>query len=508
MSSTSIDHHPEQLIQEESNHNQSIHDPLISSDKFLNPPSIVDLNEEHLNFDTVLTKIGFGKYQLKVYLIMGTLALAEGANIMAFTLMVPVLSNEWNVSDFINSLQASLIFISFLIGSVLSGQFSDRYGRRKPCIYSCFFMSVFSLASSVSPEIISLICFRIIIGLLVGFFGPLGATLITELTPKQIRGRYMALLTMFMVIGELYGAFVANFFLENLSTGNWRLLIIYCSIPGVLSWLFAIAFLEESPRFLLMTGNSKKAFEIIDKMNKQNGNQNFQILNEMDKKKLLKTIDENKESKSDDLASLKALFFEDRKIITFLIWANWFTSSFVYYGIIVFLPYILEKINDKNNPDDISDIMKIFISTMIEIFAVALAALVIERKGFGRKNSMIIFYGCGFISNLLVFIAKEHLFVGFATASRFFMSITFIFCFQFTSEIYPTKIRTTGIGMANGIGRIGGIVMPWVCVLLVQINIFAPFLFFAGICFISTILSYLLPFDTTGIDLDILNLKK
>lgn len=476
--------------------------------------AISDLNSEnHLNFDTILTKIGFGWYQLKTYLVMGLLAMSEGAQVMAFTLMVPVLSNQWGVSDFLNSLQASLIFVSFLIGSVLSGQFSDRYGRRRPCIYSCFLMCLFSTLSAFSPEIITLICLRVCLGLLVGFFGPLGATMITELTPKQSRGKYMALLTASMVIGELYGALVAYFFLDDLTTGDWRILIIFCTIPGAVSFILALLFLWESPRFELVSGNYSEAFVIIEKMSLDNNSEDYpREMPEEDRRKLIQWAEDmNKESmRSDEVASIKSLFKNERKYITPLIWFNWFTSSFVYYGIIVFMPYILEKISSSQgkSEDDLNDIIKILISTAIEIVSVALAATVIEHKAFGRKNSMIIFYAAGCFTCLVVFFMKEVDFVVFATIARFFLSITIIFCYQYTSEIYPTRIRTTGLGMANGVGRLGGIVMPWVCVALLQINLFAPFLAFASFSFVSSSFSSLFPYDTTGKDLDTVQATK
>lgn len=514
-----------------------------------------------LNFDTLLTKIGFGQYQIKIYSMMGTLALAEGASIMSFTLMVPILSHQWNVSDFVNSLQASLIFISFLIGSVLSGQFADRYGRRKPCLYSSFFMAFLSFLSIFSPNILTLIILRILIALLVGFFGPLGATLITELTPKSVRGKFMALLTMSMVIGELYGALIAFFVLDNLADGNWRLLIFFGALPGVIAWLLGYLYLLESPRYLLLTGKMEEAFDIIGRIDKENGSNGWK--KEVDEEKIRLWCQEMGGSHDKDKASVKALFQNNRGKLTLCLWFNWFASSFVYYGIIVFLPYILEKIPKNNlpsqqlielptqnsnntyrflenyrkfalnsssyliepdfinltsfdqnlgnlknvsssyhNSDSVSDLMKIFLSTAVEIGGVALSASLIDMKSFGRKNSMIIFYTFGALVTFFVFLEKANSFIFLATLARFFMSITFIFCFQYTSEVYPTQIRTTGIGLANGIGRMGGVVMPWICVGLVQIELYSPFLFFGGLCTLAALSSFLLPFDTTGKDLD------
>lgn len=479
-------------------------EPLISQK---NDTDMTDLNPEpRFNFDKILTEIGFGKFQIKTYIIMGLLAMSEGAQIMAFTLMVPVLANEWGVSDFLNSLQASLIFVSFLIGSVTSGQLSDRYGRRKPCIYSSFLMTIFSFISAFSPDIYTLICLRICLGLLVGFFGPLGATMITELTPKNSRGRFMAILTASMVIGELYGSLMAFVFLKNLVTGDWRVLIICCTIPGSFSWLMSLVFLKESPRYELVAGNYTEAFAIIEEMARENNFDEYKTLNGETRRKLVQWSEENNNDlmKLDKAASLESLFRNERKFITPLLWFNWFTSSFVYYGIIVFMPYILEKIStqEPKNEEEMSDIVKILISTATEIVSVGLAAFLIEHKSFGRKNSMIIFYAFGCFTCSVVFVMKEVDFVVFATIARFFLSVTIIFCYQYTSEIYPTKIRTTGLGMANGIGRLGGIIMPWACVGLVQINLFAPFVVFAALSFIASTFSYMFPYDTTGKDLD------
>lgn len=102
----------------------SLDTPLHHKDKF----DIIVKND--LTFDDLLNDVGFGKYQLILYTIMASLALAEGAQVMVFTIMIPILENEWQVQEWENSLQASLIFVSFLVGSVVSGQIADRIGSK------------------------------------------------------------------------------------------------------------------------------------------------------------------------------------------------------------------------------------------------------------------------------------------------------------------------------------------------------------------------------------------
>ena len=82
------------------------------------------------------------------------------------------------------------------------------------------------------------------------------------------------------------------------------------------------------------------------------------------------------------------------------------------------------------------------------------------------------------------------------------MTMTTIFAYLYTAEIYNTKIRTTGIGTASAVGRIGGIFMPWICYSLMSLDIFYPFLLFGILSLSVAILNCSLPFDTLGRELD------
>ncbi len=121
---------------------------------------------------------------------------------------------------------------------------------------------------------------------------------------------------------------------------------------------------------------------------------------------------------------------------------------------------------NQNSTNNFSDIVKLALSTLSEMVSACIASYLIEIKGLGRKNSMIICYTLQGICSIIVYIDAGNNFVLWASACKFFLSMTFIFSYQFTAEVYSTKIRTTGVGMANGIGRSGGGVMPWVTMAL------------------------------------------
>ena len=468
------------------------------------------LNENIMNFDKTLSDLTFGKYQIKIYLIMGFLAFTEGSQIMSFTLLIPFLKQKWGISDFLNNIQISLIFLSLFFGSLVSGKFADKYGRKLPMIYTSGLMVLISFISAFSPNITFLIIIRVMLGFLVGFFAPLGATILTELTPAQVRGRFMALIQLSISFGQVYGILMAKLFIsEDLKTGNWRILTIFCTFPGTIAFILSIFFLKESPRHELILGKYESAFDIIDYMNKQNGQKNFIELEEFEKNKLINWSKELRKDviDGDDSISVKNLLKQKKKKITLLLWFNWFTSSFVYYGIVIFMPDTIKNLDLENSKNKkAADISKILISTVTEIFAVILAATLIDLKHFGRKNSMVIFYSLSVFSLLMVFTGKDT-YIIWATVAKIFIAMTMIFCFQYTTEIYPTKFRTTGIGFASGVGRIGTIFMPIFYFALEKESILTPFFAFSLLSFFAAFASFKLPFDTAGKDLDSLTVE-
>ncbi|KAL4450949.1 hypothetical protein ABPG74_011791 [Tetrahymena malaccensis] len=469
-------------------------------------------NQEIITFDEVLTKIGQGKYQLVIYIVMALIGMTEGAQITIFTLTIPILKHQWDVEDYLNSLQASLVFVGFLIGAMISGQVADRLGRQIPFLVSSCLTFVVTYLTALSTNIYQMIILRFLMGMLVGFFGPLGMTLLAETTPQEQRGRYMSLVTISVSIGQLVALVSGYFILENLQEGNWRMLIVVTVIPGTISWFIIVFWLDESARFLLCSGEYEKSFKILDRMNEVNGKVKFQELDHRMKQGLTNWSKKfNEKFDNNDKASISGLFKGDLKIITPIIWLYMFCLSFVYFGILILLPSLLDKINNiqsdssKSSSDALGeseDMAKLILTTTIEMISGVLASIMIEIKGFGRKNSMINFFLIQGITLFMVYYDDLSRFIFWTTLTKFYQMMNYAFSYQYITEVYSTKVRTTGIGMANSVGRIGGIFMPWICAKLQEYDILLPFLLFSVLSLSMSALLTLLPYDTLGRDID------
>mmetsp|Transcript_14356 Transcript_14356/g.12177 ORF Transcript_14356/g.12177 Transcript_14356/m.12177 type:complete len:109 (-) Transcript_14356:236-562(-) len=106
---------------------------------------------------------------------------------------------------------------------------------------------------------------------MIGFTVPLAPALATELTPVEYRGRGIVALNFFFSVGKFYAVLVAKLCLDNLTSGNWRLMLIGCTLPSLIVFIGVLIFMKESPRFLIATGNIKEGAEILNYISERNG---------------------------------------------------------------------------------------------------------------------------------------------------------------------------------------------------------------------------------------------
>ena len=89
--------------------------------------------------------------------------------------------------------------------------------------------------------------------------------MLAEITPAKHRGRYMAILNMSLLYGQIFGACMAVIFINDAS--NWRALTLTVMIPAVFSIVLQLLYLDESPRYELLLGNVENGTRIVCKAN-------------------------------------------------------------------------------------------------------------------------------------------------------------------------------------------------------------------------------------------------
>jgi sugar porter (SP) family MFS transporter len=173
----------------------------------------------------------------------------------------------------------SSALIGCVIGAVISGMVSDKFGRKWPLLLSAFLFTLSSLGTGAASTYLIFIVFRVIGGVGIGLASALSPMYIAEVAPTHLRGRFVSLNQMTIVIGIL-GAQIINLiiadkvpfgasddFIRSSWNGQigWRWMFYVCAVPSAAFFLLTFL-LPESPRWLMKAGKGDKAFPTLKKI--------------------------------------------------------------------------------------------------------------------------------------------------------------------------------------------------------------------------------------------------
>lgn len=171
----------------------------------------------------------------------------------------------------------------------------------------------------------------------------------------------------------------------------------------------------------------------------------------------------------------------------FILFYTWMVILAVYLGIGMGISGNLDKF--------INPYAVFFMAAVCEFVGVITCHLVLDR--FGRKFPLIVFLTFNAITIYLIpvyFESYPYLAIVFYFMAKYFISAAQITCMIFTSELYPTPLRSTGVGLSVAIARLGGVLAPQINVLSSTLgSIYLPFVIFSVFSLIAAIFCLFLP---------------
>ncbi|WP_026196167.1 MFS transporter [Corynebacterium lubricantis] len=381
-------------------------------------------------------------------------------DLVIFGSVLPILMEKWGISAAQAGLIGSSGLVGMMLGAMVFGVLADRFGRKNILVFAVVLFSLATIACALAPTPVLFAVFRFLTGLGIGGILPTIIAMLTDYAPKNLANRFVAIVMCFFSVGGILAALVAMAVLPHFS---WHAVYLVGGIPLLLLPVMARYFVD-SPALLIARGEENKLRSVLSKINP---NTDFSSV-------ALTTEDDTQAEESS--SPVASLFKNRRALATLMIWVAFFMCLLMVNGLNTWLPGLMVDAGYALNSGltfqavmNVGAIVGTLVMgtvadkigvkrVLVPMFAIAAASLIL--LGYGQSYLILL---------LLVFIA------GACTMGPQNISYSFV------SQYYPSHIRSTAIGMASGIGRLGAIVGPTFGGLLIswgassQMN----FLFFA-----------------------------
>ncbi|XP_004874486.2 solute carrier family 22 member 8 isoform X2 [Heterocephalus glaber] len=353
---------------------------------------------------------------------------------------------EWDLvcdSAKMKEMAQSVFMAGILIGGLVLGELSDRFGRKPILTLSYLLLATSGSSAAFSPSLPVYMVFRFLCGMSISGISLSTVILNVEWMPTRIRAISSTAIGYFYTCGQ--------FLLSGLAYAipQWRWLQLTVSVPffifSLLSW-----WIPESIRWMVLSGKFTKALQTLQRVAAFNGKKE-------EGEKL--SMEDLKFSLQKDiaLAKLKYGILDLFRVpilrrVTLCLSLAWFSTGFAYYS----LAMGVEEFGV-----DIYILQVIFGG--VDIPAKLITILALSYLGRHVTLASVLILAGGAILGLIFTPEDMHILkTSLAVFGKGCLSGSFSCIFLYTSELYPTVIRQTGMGISNMWTRVGSMIAPLV----------------------------------------------
>ena len=389
-------------------------------------------------------------FQVMVVSLCALIVLIDGFDTQAIGYVAPAIVRSWHVDRASLTPVFSAGLFGLMLGALAFGPIADRFGRKPVLLFCTLFFGVMSLLTLTADSVESLMVLRFITGLGLGGAMPNAIALTTEYAPRRIR----ATTVMIMFCGFSLGAALGGVAAASLITHfGWKAVFLLGGVVPCLAFGFVAALLPESIRYLVVQGGrGEKVAAILSRIDPAAAvpaNATF-------------TVEEHKAKGF----VVRQLFANGRGPFTVLIWVVFFMSLLDLYFLTTWLPTI---IHDSGIP-----VSRAALITAMYQVGGTLGPLLLGRL-FDRFSPFVMLALTYLTASAFVLLIGT---TGTSIAALVLTVFGAGFCVvggqiganALTANSYPTPIRSTGVGWALGIGRIGSIIGPMIGGLLLSLH--------------------------------------
>jgi PHS family inorganic phosphate transporter-like MFS transporter len=387
------------------------------------------------------------RFQLKIMFVSGMGFFTDAYDLFVIGIVVALLKPEWNLSTGQVSWLNSATLLASAVGAIVFGRIADILGRKRIYGYEVLILAIGALASAFAPNYTFLLICRIILGIGIGGDYPVSATIMSEYSGKQTRGRMVGLVFAMQGAGLIVGPLVASILLGSGISNDytWRILLALGAIPG-LAVFYLRRQIHETPRFAAAGGAHEEAAAA---MGAATGSAPAP-----------RSAVESKARNPQSVLGGFMILARSRRMLLWLIGTAgcWALLDFCYYGNTISTPEILKLLNPHASLLH-NTLVQLGIFVVFAVPGYVVAILLLDKTG--RRSIQILGFGMMALMFLLIGIIPSVTTVALQFVLLYGISYFFTefgpntTTFIYPAEIFPVEVRTTGHGISAGAGKMG-----------------------------------------------------
>lgn len=357
-----------------------------------------------------------------------------------------LLETKWSTLQ-LNSIFLAVGFFGLFLGSIFAGLVGDFFGRKKAYQLNLLVFGSFTLIGSFAPNIFFLIVCRLIASIGLGTEIVTGFAMINEFAPVKSRGKWCAMTSCIANCGAPITMLMCTLLIPLFS---WRIMFVISGASALVLWYFRRS-LPESPRWSITHGRMQEAQGVIEKLE-----------SEMDKQDTKKEIIGKNKQGEKATKEINNHFQRNLFVAIFAVSA----TIICQYTFTSWVPTLLVR-------QGINIVSSLGFSTIMMLGApigAFLGSQLVDRVG--RKPTIVTAFMLAAILGIVYSQQKSAtmvMVIGFFLTTFFYILMASVVG-VYVSELFTTKYRFRGAGIANGISKLIAVGMPLVVAWLLSVS--------------------------------------
>jgi AAHS family benzoate transporter-like MFS transporter len=378
----------------------------------------------------------FNRFHLTVLVWCFVILIIDGYDLAVAGVALPAIMKAMGVEATTAGFMASSALFGMMFGAIFLGTLADKIGRRWAISICVFLFSVFTAAAGFTSDPITFSVMRFLAGLGIGGAIPNVAAQMTEYAPKKARGVMVTGMACGYAVGSILAALLGKQFIEAY---GWQSVFIAAGAPVVLI-PFILTYMPESLPFLIKQHDDSHLRQVVSKIRPD-------IRLDPHEEFLVPAEDKAEGS------TVGRLFREGRSSSTLMFWVANMACLFMLYALSSWLVKLMGMAGYS-------------LGSALNFLLIYNAGAIVGAMGggwladkFDIKWVTFSFFVVAAVSLALLGTGVQPLFLVVAVIGASTLG-TQILLYAYAGQFYPTAIRSTGIGFASGVGRVGAILAP------------------------------------------------